>query len=506
MIKPITKLPKELTAKTRKKTKITEGILCLFSDQMIKKLSNTYPFKKIVDELNYKRIFKAYPNEYLLFEHHNLAIVLFGIGKADKLNLTDLRIYLKTAVQNKSLPSKLTVIPHKDDPQIIRAIIDGISIGGYKWNKYKPKSKNKPQLKQINILTQHTAWVKQMATITEGTNLTRDLTNENANIINSIYLEKKIKQITASDSRFKVKVVNQAQMKKLGMNLFLGVNQASQYPPKLLIVEYNGDPIKNTKRGAESKSSKKSKNSPKTKNTYTAFLGKGITFDSGGLNLKPTGSIESMKTDMAGAAAIIGLLSNTVKLKPKQNLIFACAIAENMISEKSYKPGDVIKSYSGKTVEILNTDAEGRLILADSISYLCKHYELNTLIDIATLTGACVYALGFDHAGLITNSDKLANKLRKLGTETDDRVWRLPYYPKLMEHIKSNIADIKNTGQNRSAGTISAAAFLKAFVKKGVNWAHIDIAGTGRAKTDYWYYNQGSTGAGVRLLTSFIME
>jgi len=496
IIKPISKLTKELTAKSRKKAKITEGVLCLFSDQMIKQLPKTYPLKKIIDDLSYKRIFKASPNERLIFEHQNLAIILFGIGKTDKLNLTDLRIYLKTAVQNKSLPSKLTVIPHTDDPQTIRAIIDGICIGGYKWDKYKPKPKNKPQLKQVNILTQHTAWVKKVATIAEGTNLTRDLTNENANIINSINLEKKIKQITARDSRFKVKVINQTQMKKLGMNLFLGVNQASQYPPKLLIVEYNGNPTPKGKKSADNKK----------KNTYTAFLGKGITFDSGGLNLKSTGSIESMRTDMAGTAAIIGVLNNTVKLKPKQNLIFACAVAENMISEKSFKPGDVIKSYSGKTVEILNTDAEGRLILADSISYLCKHYKLDTLIDIATLTGACVYALGFDHAALISNSDKLAGKLLKLGTETDDRVWRLPYYPKLMEHIKSKIADIKNTGQPRSAGTISAAAFLKAFVKKGVNWAHIDIAGTGRAKTEYWYYNQGSTGAGVRLLTSFIME
>jgi len=270
--------------------------------------------------------------------------------------------------------------------------------------------------------------------------------------------------------------------KKLGLHL--AVNQGSNKEPKLIIVKYNG-------------SSKKG--------DYTAFIGKGMTFDTGGINLKPSGHIETMRMDMSGAAAVVGTLKNAIALNLKKNILFVVSLAENAIGSSAFKPGDVIRGYSGKTVEIGNTDAEGRLVLADAISYIVKNYKPARLIDIATLTGACVVALGHDYTGLMTTDDKFSRFLVRSSNNTDDRVWRLPIFPELKKSVESKIADIRNLGYPKgAAGTITAAEFLHQFTE-GTTWAHLDIAGTafdeGQGRL---YFGHGATGAGVRLVTHYL--
>jgi leucyl aminopeptidase len=214
-----------------------------------------------------------------------------------------------------------------------------------------------------------------------------------------------------------------------------------------------------------------------------------------------------MRCDMAGAAAALGILKNVISLGIKKNILFVVAVAENAIGKAAYKPGDVIKSYSGKTVEIANTDAEGRLVLADAISYVVKNYKPARIVDLATLTGACPVALGNDYSGLMSNDDKLADTLLKVAQITDDRLWRLPLYPELKTHLKSQYADLKSTGIPRGiGGTISAAEFLHQFVGD-TRWAHLDIAGTAFVEGQgRLYFNYGATGSGVRLLTQFLLD
>ena len=299
-------------------------------------------------------------------------------------------------------------------------------------------------------------------------------------------MEDELKRLVKGQTNIRLEILKEKDLKKKGLNLLLAVNRASQYPPRLMIAHYQGG-----KKGSED----------------LAIIGKGITFDTGGLNLKPTGSIESMREDMAGAAAVLGILKNVLSLGIKKNILFVVAIAENAIGKAAYKPGDVIKAYNGKTVEIANTDAEGRLVLADAIAYVVKNYKPARMIDLATLTGACPVALGNDYTGLMSNDDKFAQKLLDVGQKTDDRTWRLPLYPELKTHLKSQYADLKSTGIPRGiGGTISAAEFLHQFVGEA-KWVHLDIAGTAFAEGQgRLYFNYGATGSGVRLVTEFLQD
>ena len=281
--------------------------------------------------------------------------------------------------------------------------------------------------------------------------------NDNDDTVTSDHIEKKIRQLIKGKKNISIEILNKKEMKAKKLGLHLAVNQGSNKEPKLIIVKYNGA----AKSG-----------------DYTAFIGKGVTFDTGGINLKPSGHIETMRMDMSGAAAVIGTLKNTIALKLKKNVLFVCAVAENAIGSLAFKPGDVIRGYSGKTVEIGNTDAEGRLVLSDAIAYVVKNYKHARRIDIATLTGTCVVALGHYYMRFITNVDKFSRRLVRSSNDTDDRVWRLPIYPELKKSVSSKIADIRNLGYPKgAAGTVTAAEFLHQFTE-GTTWAHLDIAGT----------------------------
>jgi len=273
-------------------------------------------------------------------------------------------------------------------------------------------------------------------------------------------------------------------LRKLKMGLLLAVSRGSKYSPQLVILKYKGDPL--------------------NKRSF-ALVGKGITFDSGGMNLKPSGHISDMRSDMAGAATSIFTLKAAAELKLKKNIIAVIPLCENMIGNNSYKPGDVFTAYNGKTVEIGNTDAEGRLILADALSYTEKNLKPNYIVDIATLTGACLVCFGEIIAGLLSNNDTLAECLYEAGEDTDDRVWRLPLHEEYDEDIKSDIADINNISSGRNAGTIIGAVFLKNFIKD-TSWAHLDIAGTSWYSKQRGYKPKHATGYGIRLILNAIMN
>ncbi len=317
--------------------------------------------------------------------------------------------------------------------------------------------------------------------VASSVNLARDLVNGNADDVTSESLSAFAKGLEQQFSTVKTTILGKTALEKEKMGLMLAVNRAASREPALIIMEYCGDP--------------RSKD-------WTAIVGKGITYDTGGLNIKPTGSIETMKCDMAGAAATLGIVQGAAQLKLKKNILAALAVAENAIGPNSYKPGDVFRSHAGKTIEITNTDAEGRLVLADAMSYLQINYKPARLIDMATLTGGIVIALGEDATGLFSNSDDLAKSLCKSGERTDERVWRMPLYPEYKEMLKSSIADLKNAA-GRKATSCTAAAFLQEFIN-GIPWAHLDIAGTAFLSEPKEYHTTPATGVGVRLLLDFL--
>ncbi len=462
--------------------------LFLISQEALKSPTKGSLWQKLNSKLKPSTLFSADHGEIQKFTLDEKIIILLGLGKKENINGHTLRTALFKTASTVGNFNSIRVFPHEEDELSLRGIMDGLILGGYAWTKYKDQVSVKGHpINQINfeLVTVNGKLAKKAFTTCVGTNLARDLTNDNADVITSRYMYNQVKKMVANHKEASLSLVDTAQMKKLGMNLFLGVNQASGNPAHLIIVKYHGD---------------------KSKKTFTALLGKGITFDSGGLNLKPSGGIESMRTDMGGSATIVGTMYNILSLKPKKNIIFAMAMAENCIGPKAYKSGDVLTSYSGQTVEIGNTDAEGRLVLADSMTYLQRHFKVNTIIDVATLTGAVVIALGHDHTGLMVNDQALANQLLESGAATDDRIWQLPIYDELSLHIKSDRADLKNIGLPKCAGSISAGAFLQKFLEGKTKWAHLDIAGTGFYSKEWWYLKPGATGAGVRLLTHYLTD
>ncbi len=417
-------------------------------------------------------------------------VLLVGLGDEAELTATALRVATRQAILSpfvkKARTLELILCHARQDDTSIIAMIEGIVIGGYAWTKYKTQKPESPKFtdKKFTIIAESKRLYRDAAAACLGVTLCRDLVNDNADLVHAGHIEKTVKGLLRGKKNVTCTVLGRAELKRHGLGLHLAVNQGSAYDPKLIIVQYRGS----SHQGFD-----------------LALIGKGITFDTGGLNLKPSGHLETMRSDMSGTAAVIGTLRNILALGVRKNILFVCAIAENAIGSHAYKPGDVYRAYNGKTVEIGNTDAEGRLVLADAIAYIGTNYRPKAIIDIATLTGACVVALGFDYTGLLSSHDDLAQQIITAGEETDDRVWRLPLYPELKGVMDSPIADLKNTSNIKGAGTITGAFFLKQFVPDGTAWAHLDIAGTSFVdKGSRMYFGQGATGAGVRLLTRLL--
>lgn len=421
-------------------------------------------------------------------------IALLGLGAQEAITVEKLRRAYAAVTRmchKKKIREANVAVPEcpalaKQD--LVRGIVEGLLLPNYVFNALKHDALKEDKivlLHAVNLIgvgKSELAVAKKCAAICRAVHMARDLVNGNADDVTPQHLADVAQGLAKTCKHVKTTVFDKKRIEKEKMGLLLAVNRASFRDPVFIITEYKGNP----------KSS-----------DHTVIIGKGITFDTGGLNLKPTGGMETMRDDMAGAAAALAVIQAASALELKVNVTAVVPSTENCIGSKSYKPGDVYSSYSGKTVEIGNTDAEGRLILADALAYASEHLKPSRIIDLATLTGAVDIALGSETTGLLSNNDVLADLLIRFGSETNERVWRLPLYEEYREQLKSDIADIKSTG-GRSAGCITAAVFLQEFVGKQIPWAHLDIASTAFLNESKRYLPKYATGVGVRLLITLL--
>ena len=440
--------------------------------------------------------FRGAANETLLVPRGRQWVLIVGLGKEKDLSLEKMRQFAGTAARTARARGfrKLTLPVLYERTlgsagAVAQVLAEGALLGLYRYDRLKqvPKHERNQRIDQLTILAGKSRDVAGVRTgadkgevLAEAISLARDLINGPSNLITPTVLANEARRI-AKRFRLKCAVTPFAQLKRLGFGGIVGVAQGSAHPAQFIVLDY-------APRGAKA--------------TFV-FCGKGITFDSGGISLKPAEKMEQMKYDMSGAAAVLGTLQAAASLKLPYRIVGIIAAAENLPSGTAQKPGDVLKTLSGKTVEVINTDAEGRLVLADCLHY-AKRYKPNCVVDLATLTGACVVALGGEAIGLFTKDERLASRLNEAGKATYERVWRLPLWDEYAPLIKSDIADIKNAG-NREAGATTAAKFLEEFAE-GLPWAHLDIAGTAWAERDKPYVPKGAVGVGVRLLVRLMEQ
>jgi leucyl aminopeptidase len=360
----------------------------------------------------------------------------------------------------------------------------GAKLKSYEFKKYKSKKKNNTF--EITILSKNSFEFnndKRFNSLIEGTMFTKDLVSEPGNILHPDEYAKRL--LSLKKIGLKVTVYDQKKLKKLGMNALLGVGQGSVRGSYLVSIEWNGS---------------KSKKKP------LAFVGKGVCFDTGGISLKPAKFMEDMTYDMAGSAVVVGLMKNLALRKAKINAVGVVGLVENMPGGNAQRPGDIVKSYSGKTIEILNTDAEGRLVLADALTYTEKKFKPEFIVDLATLTGAIIVSLGSEYAGLFSNNEKLSKQIFDSGSKVDEKVWRMPLHKNYDKLINSNNADMQNINYVGGAGSTTAAQFLQRFILNKTPWVHLDIAGMAFSKYGGALNSGGATGFGVRLLNQLIED
>jgi leucyl aminopeptidase len=416
-------------------------------------------------------------------------VILVGLGEEKDLTSDSFRqasaAIARIAKQEKvkTLGISIPMGDYQGD-MVAQMIAEGLILALHLDNRFKSDPQDKgAKLETVEILDlgEQQKAINKAEIITSGVILARELVNAPGNSINSLSMAEMVQNL-ASESNLTLEILEKEDCEKLGMGAFLGVSKASDLPPKFLHLIY------------------KPQNSPKRKLT---IIGKGLTFDSGGLNLKVSGGIETMKMDMGGAAATFGAAKAIAQLKPDVEVHFISAVTENMISGKAMHPGDILTASNGKTIEVNNTDAEGRLTLADALVFAEK-LGTDAIVDLATLTGACVVALGNDIAGLWSSDEKLATEIKTASETAGEKFWQMPLEEKYFEGMKSPIADMKNTGP-RGGGSITAALFLKQFVKD-TPWAHLDIAGPVWADKTNGVNNEGGTGFGVRTLVNWVLN
>ena len=366
----------------------------------------------------------------------------------------------------------------------------GALLGSYRFDKYRTREKpeDKPVLKSVCAMCRDYEGARKdfatMSKIAAGVFLTRDLVSEPANVIYPISFAARVRSL--SKLGVKIQVLDEKQMAKLGMGALLGVAQGSANKPRLIAMRWDGAPRAKTRQPI-------------------AFVGKGVTFDTGGISIKPAANMEDMKWDMAGAGVVAGLIHALAARKAKVNAVGVVGLVENMPSSTAQRPGDVVTTMSGQTIEVINTDAEGRLVLSDAMWWCQETFKPHTMIDLATLTGAIIVSLGHHHAGLFANDDRLADQLTKAGKATGEALWRMPLGEAYDRQVRSDIADMKNVG-GRDAGSITAAQILQRFVKSDVKWAHLDIAGVAWSSKDAPTVPKGGTAFGVRLLDRLVAD
>jgi leucyl aminopeptidase len=424
-------------------------------------------------------------------------VVLVGIGdpaKADACGWARIGAAAVAALNGKDVQATLLIDRHPGVPvthtEAAAQAAFGARLRAYRFDKYRTtlKPEQKTALRTLTVATKDHAVAKAayaaLDKIADGVYMARDLVTEPANILYPETLADAARGL--KEIGVKVEVLDEKQMKKLGMGSLLGVAQGSAFPPCLVIMQWLGDPQAKDKSPA-------------------CFVGKGVTFDAGGISIKPAAGMEDMKFDMAGAAAVIGAMKALAGRKAKANVVGVIGLVENMCSATAQRPGDVVTTMSGQTVEVINTDAEGRLVLADAMWYAQEKFKPRCVVDLATLTGAIIISLGHEHAGLFSNDEDLSAKLTASGAAVEETLWRMPMGAAYDKMIDSPIADMKNIG-GREGGSVTAAQFLLRFIKKGTPWAHLDIAGTAWQSKDKPLSVKGATAFGVRLLDRFVAD
>ncbi|MDC0171549.1 leucyl aminopeptidase [Candidatus Nitrosopelagicus sp.] len=421
-------------------------------------------------------------------------VLITGLGKKNKLTsdvIRDVTGIITKKIHELKIKEFSIIIPDKtpiDNNQIISSIVEGANLSLYEFDLFKKEKSNNKEPDLILLTSNKNAQkiIKDSIIVSDAVKFTRDVANLPPNECPPTKLGEIAKKI-ANENKMKCTVFSKNEIKSKGLGGVTAVGQGSKNEPKFIILEYRNG---------------------KKEQKPILLVGKAVTFDTGGISLKPGEKMDEMKFDKCGGCTVLGVMKAISELKLPINVVAIIPSVENMPSGDAFRPGDIIKLFNGKTAEILNTDAEGRLILADGLSYGIKHYQPSSVMDFATLTGACIVALGTNVAAIISNNTKLASKIKVASTKTSEEVWELPINDDYMDMVKSKVADIKNLGMGRAAGTITAAAFLANSVGN-VPWVHFDIAGTAwiQPSTKNKSYNShGATGFGVRLVVNYLMS
>jgi leucyl aminopeptidase len=424
-------------------------------------------------------------------------LMLLGVGKGRELdartaeNLGGMVVADANAAGQKAVT--IAIDPVKgtrlSPGEIAAHIALGARLRGYRFDKYKTKEKpeQKPSLEQVTIVMPAPAEGRRaydrLEPTVDAVFFARDLVSEPANVLYPAEFASRAKELAKLG--VKVEIMGESEMKKLGMGALLGVGQGSVRDSQLLVMRWM--------------------NGPKNQ-APVALIGKGVCFDTGGISLKPAGGMEDMKWDMGGAGAVTGAMMLLAGRKARANVVAVCALVENMPDGNAQRPGDVVKTMSGQTVEVINTDAEGRLILCDAMWYAQEKFKPQAMVELSTLTGAIIVSLGHERAGLFSNNTALSNRLRAAGSEIGEKLWRMPLGPKYDKLIDSDIADMRNVSNGRDGGSITAAQFLQRFVQEGVAWAHLDIAGVAWSTKGNETTPKGATAFGVRLLDKWVAD
>lgn len=420
-------------------------------------------------------------------------VLVIGLGERAEFNLDRMRqTSSKAAIHIREMGLKEFTTGIHDLPKYKRlttaqAVVTSTLMGLYQFTKYiTVKREEMKEVEKLTLLERDEAKIAEVREgarrgriVGEAVNFARDLSNEGGNNMTPTKMAEKAAEL-ADDYDLKLQILDREEMQKLKMGALLGVARGSVQPPKFITIEYNSD-----KKDIDT----------------IVLIGKSITFDSGGISIKPSAKMENMKFDKSGGCTVLGVMRATSELELPIHVVGLLPATENMPSGSALKPGDILTSSSGKTIEVINTDAEGRLTLSDALTYAAR-YKPKAIIDLATLTGSCVVALGNHASGLMGNDEVLKEKIKRAAEVSGDKVWELPLWSEYDEQIKSDVADVKNVG-GRPGGAITAAAFLKKFVGE-YPWAHLDIAGTAWTIKDSVYFSKGATGVGVRLLVQFL--
>ena len=404
----------------------------------------------------------------------------------DIYEINNLGATLKSNLKIDKNIKNISILANSISDESVMEFAYGYELKSYTFNKYKSKKNDFEQ--SVNFTVKNEKLIKSKyknySSIKEGVFLARDLVSEPPNVLNPKKYTEEISKLKRLG--LKVEILDERHMKKLGMNSLLGVGQGSENESFMVVIKWNG---------AKSNFGKP-----------LAFVGKGVCFDTGGISLKPARFMEEMKYDMGGSAVVVGLMKSLALRNAKVNAIGVVGLVENMPDGNAQRPGDIVKSYSGKTIEVLNTDAEGRLVLADALTYTEKKFNPKFIIDLATLTGAIIMALGEEYAGLFSNNDKISKELHEIGNNINEKVWRLPLHKNYDKLMNSAYADVQNINYAGGAGSITAAQFLQRFIIKDTPWAHLDIAGMAFSKKAASLNSGGATGFGVRLLNDLVKK